>query len=205
MVYAILFKIPKPNQRILGLDKRGSEWIARSLTHLPKRLFASTPDVKSAFKRLFDIYDNVGRKSPSRRVKMRAAATDLLIALIDAARRTPARASDKINEIAKRIRDTPDADYPIKNLAKECHVAVSTFANDFKLARGLPLHSYLLNCRINRAKKLLMHSKRTVTAIGQELRFYSAQHFANTFKRIIGVNPQEYRTKHQGASDDDDE
>ena len=68
MVYRILFKIPKPGQRILGLDSRGSEWLARSLTHLPKRLFASTPAVRAGFDRLFDIYDNIGRNSFSRRV-----------------------------------------------------------------------------------------------------------------------------------------
>lgn len=207
MVYRILFKIPKPGQRILGLDSRGSEWLARSLTHLPKRLFASTPTVRTGFDRLFDIYDNIGRNSFSRRVKMRAAALDLLIALIDAARRSPAKVPDKIDAIARRIRDAPDAEYPIKDLAKECDVAISTFANTFKLAKGLPLHTYLLNCRINKAQKLLLRSKRSVTAIGQELRFYSTQHFAKTFKRIIGVNPHEFRTKHQnqGTADDDNE
>ena len=204
MVYRILFKIPRPRQRILGLDGQGSEWLARSLTHLPKRLFASIPAVRASFVRLFDIYDNIGRKSFSRRVKMRAAALDLLIALIDASRRSPAKVPDKIDAIAKRIREAPDAEYPIKDLARECDVAVSTFANNFKLAKGLPLHSYLLNCRINKAKKLLLHSKRTVTAIGQELQFYSTQHFAKTFKRIIGVNPHEYRTKHQTQENADD-
>lgn len=197
LVYRILFKIPRSRQRILGLDNHGSEWIEQSLTHLPKRLFASTPEVRHAFERLFGIYDNVSRRSPSRRVKMQAAALDLLISLIDAARRAPSRAPGKTNEIAQRIRDNPDAEYPIEKLAKECGVAVSTFANDFKFAMGLPPHSYLLNCRINKAKKMLLHSKRTVTAIGQELRFYSTQHFANTFRRIIGVNPQEYRILHQ--------
>ena len=205
MVYRILFRIPGPRQRILGLDSRGSEWVTRSLTHLPKRLFASTPDVRSSFARLFDIYDNVNPKSPARRVRMRGAAINLLVALVDAARRSPTRASDKINEIARRIREAPDAEYPIKDLAKECNASVSSFANDFKLAKGLPLHAYLLNCRINKAKKLLLRTKRTVTAIGQELRFYSTQHFAKTFKRIIGVNPQEFRKKRteQGNIDDD--
>jgi len=205
LVYRILFMIPRPRQRILGLDARGSEWIGRSLTHLPKRLFASTPEIRHAFERLFDIYDNIGRRSPSRRVKMQIAALNLLTAIIDASRRVPAKAPDKINEIALRIRDKPDAEYPIEKLARECDVAISTFANDFKLAKGLPLHTYLLNCRINKAMKMLLHSKRTVTAIGQELRFYSTQHFAKTFRRIIGVNPQEYRTIHQSQGDEDDD
>lgn len=33
----------------------------------------------------------------------------------------------------------------------------------------------------------------TVTSIGQELHFYSTQHFANTFRRIIGKYPNDFR------------
>ena len=57
----------------------------------------------------------------------------------------------------------------------------------------LPLHAYVLHCRIDRAKRLLLSTRRTVTSIGQELHFYSTQHFANTFKRIIGKYPQDFR------------
>lgn len=193
MVYRLLFKIPKDGKRILGLDARGSEWLSRSLTHLPKRLFTSTAAIRSSFERLFFVYDNIGRKSPARKVKMRAAALDLLVALVDAARRAPAKAPDKINEIAKRIKDKPNAEYPIADLAKESDLSISAFANAFKRAKGLPLHAYVLNCRINKAKRLLLTTKRTVTSIGQELHFYSAQHFALTFKRIIGTYPHDFR------------
>lgn len=192
-IYGILFKIPGRSQRILGLDERGSEWVVRSLTHLPKRLYAGTPAVKASFERLFEIYDNASRRSPSRRVKMRAAALDLLIALIDAARRLPAKSSAKIDEIAKRIQNAPAAEYPVDALAGECGVSIASFSNSFKRAKGLPLHAYVLNCRIDRARRLLSTTKRTVTSIGQELGFYSTQHFANTFRRVIGVTPREYR------------
>lgn len=200
VVYSILFAIPhRHNARLLGLDARGSEWLARSLTHLPKRLFAATPAVRAAFDRLFTVYDTVGRKSPARRVKMRAAALDLLLALIDAARRLPAKAPDKVNEIAARIQDAPADDYPIQTLARQCNRSVSAFAADFKRAKGLPLHAFILNCRVNRAKRLLSKTNRTVAAIGQELRFCSTQHFARTFRRIIGVSPLEYRRAAQPA------
>lgn len=191
-LYRLLFKIPKPRQRILGLDLRGSEWLARSLTHLPQRVFASIPGVRDAFDRLMDIYDNVRRSSPSRRVKIQSAALDLLLALVDAARQKPTKAPGKIDRIAERIRKNPHADYPVRALAKECDLALSTFSSAFKSATGLPLHAFLINCRIEEAKRLL-HSQRTITAIGQELGFYSAQHFAKTFKRTVGLNPKEYR------------
>lgn len=197
MIYRILFRIPKYGARILGLDARGSEWLVRSLTHLPKRLFAATPRVKDAFDMLFSVYDGIGRKSPSRRVRMRAAALDLLIAIIDAARRPPAKAPDRIGEIARRIREKPNAEYPVADLAKEADLSLSAFANAFKRAMGLPLHAYVLNCRINRAKRLLLTTKRTVTSIGQELHFYSTQHFALTFKRIVGKYPKDFRLSAQ--------
>lgn len=193
MVYRILFRIPRGRQRILGLDLRGSEWLVRSLTHLPKRLFAATPAVRSAFERLFSTYDNVRRKSPARRVKMRAASLDLLIALVDAARRLPAKAPDRIIEIAARICNEPNAEYPIAALARECGRSISSFAAAFKQAKGLPLHAFLLNCRISRAEQLLLKTDRTVASIGQELRFCSTQHFARAFRRIVGVNPNAYR------------
>ena len=149
--------------------------------------------MKASFERLFDIYDNASRRSPSRRVKIRVAALDLLIALIDAARRLPAKPSAKIDEIAKRIQNAPDANYPVDALAEECGVSISSFSNSFKRAKGLPLHAYVLNCRINKARRLLSTTKRSVSSIGQELGFYSTQHFANTFRRVIGSTPGEYR------------
>ena len=126
--------------------------------------------------------------------RARAAALDLLIALIDAARRLPAKPSAKIDEIAKRIQNAPNADYPVDALAEECGVSISSFSNSFKRSKGLPLHAYVLNCRIDKARRLLSTTKRSVSSIGQELGFYSTQHFANTFRRVIGATPREYRT-----------
>ncbi len=124
---------------------------------------------------------------------MQAAALDLLIAIIDAARRAPMNAPDKIDEIARRIRERPNAGYPIADLAKEAGLSISAFSSTFKRAKGLPLHAYVLNCRINRAKNMLLTTRRTVASIGQELCFCSAQHFALTFKRIIGAYPRDFR------------
>lgn len=194
-VYRILFKIPRDDERILGLCLRESRWLSRSLCHLPKRLFASSASIKDAFVRLFGIYDKISRKSPSRSVRLRAAAIDLLIAIIDAARRTPRKASGKTLDIARRIREAPEAKYPIEQLARECGVSVSAFANDFKRANGLPLHTYLLNCRINKARTLLVRTKRSVASIGQSLCFCSTQHFARIFRRIVGASPGEYRMR----------
>ena len=192
-VCRVLFRIPKNRGRILGLNAHDSEWITRSLTHLPERLFAATPEVNTAFDRLFDLYDNVSRRSPSRPVKMKAAVLALLISIIDAARQPPRKAARKIDEIAQRIQREPAARYPLRELAAESGLSLSAFSSSFRQSYGLPLHTYLLNCRIDRAKELLLGTRRTILSVGQELRFCSTQHFAKTFRRIVGVNPQEFR------------
>lgn len=191
--YTLLFEIPTKRRCILGLDLRGSNWLAHSLTHLPKSIFASIPTIRTSFERLFDIYDNVDRKSPSRSVKIRAATLDLLLAVLEASHRAPTKSATGIDMIARRISAKPNAEYPIRELARETNLSVSSFALAFKRAKGLPLHAYLLNCRVNHAKELLLRTHKTITAIGQEMRFYSTQHFAKTFRRIVGINPQEFR------------
>ena len=189
----VLFRIPKAGESILGLDADDGAWLVQTLTHLPRRLFAATADVRKAFHRLFETYDTVERGAPSRRVKMRAAALDLLVALVDAAARGPGKAPAKVGEIARRIRERPDADYPVAEMAAEAGLSPAAFATTFKSANGLPLHAYLLNCRIDRAKRLLVDTDRTIAAIARELRFYSTQHFARVFRRITGMNPTEFR------------
>ena len=191
--YRILFSIPHSRQRILGLDVRESSWLVHALTHMPERLFASTPRIRIAFDRMFDLYDREPRGSTGRRIRMQSAALELLIALVDAAGQTPPKTSHVIDELAQRIQTHPENDYPIAEVAHQAGMSSSAFSETFKRAMGLPLHAYLLNCRINRAKILLSTTDRTVVSIAQELRFYSAQHLDKTFKRIIGRSPTQYR------------
>lgn len=192
-VYHFLFKLPKGKQRILGLDHSGSKWLVHSLTHLPNRLFSSIPEVAAAFGKIFHLYDNLKHRSPARKVMMQSAALDLLLSIINASRRPPIKPRRIIVEISDRIREQPNAKYSLSQLANEANLSTSAFATAFKQAKGLPLHAYVLNCRIELARKLLLTTDRTVTSIGQELGFYSAQHFALAFKRIVSQYPQEFR------------
>lgn len=193
--YRILFAIPCARQRILGLDAEESAWLVHALTHMPKRLFAASPRIRQAFDRLFNIYDTESRGSPSRRVRMKSAALELLVALVETAEQVPQKVPRTIEELAQRIQLHPESDYPLATVALESGMSPSAFSENFKRAMGLPLHAYLLNCRVNRAKELLNTTDRTIGSIAQELRFYSAQHLDKIFKRIIGTSPSAYRSR----------
>ena len=190
MLYRILFTPPRPGRRILGLTAKETEWIVRSLTHLPKRLFKSTTRIKDAFETLFTANDTE-RLAAIRSVKLKSATLELLIAVIEAARLLPPKAPDQIEAIMKRMREHPDREYAIEDLSKETSLSPSALSETFKRAAGLPPHAYLLDCRIRRAQELLAGGKSSIKAISDMLRFSSTQHFATTFKKITGVSPSE--------------
>lgn len=194
MLYRVLFSVPRPGKRILDLTGQETRWIVRSLTHLPRRLFRATPKIRDAFEYLFHVYDTE-RLQAIRSVKLKSATLELLISVIETARRPPAKVPDRIAAIMKRMREHPSREYTIEALSDETSLSPSALSEAFKCAAGLPPHAYLLDCRVERAKHLLLSTDRTVGSIAQELRFYSAQHFATTFKRIIGLSPQAFRKK----------
>ena len=189
----ILFEIPKKGRRILGFSPRESEWLVRSLLHLPKRVFAATEKIKADFAALFEIHDKSPRNGYARRLKMKTTTADLLVSVIEAARKDATRAPSAITDIARRIAEHPELSCHIGELAGETGLAPAKFFEVFKRETGLPPHSFLLNCRIRRAQALLEERKSSIDAIADMLRFSSRQHFSTVFKRTVGVSPAQYR------------
>jgi len=194
LVYRVLFRLPKPGKCILGLSRGETEWVVRSLLHLPKRLFKSTDRVKDAFASLFDIYDNE-RLGAACGVKLKTKVLDLLVGVIEAARLSPAKPPDRIADIMRTMREHPDRDYPVESLAAEASLSQSAFSETFKRAAGLPPHAYLVSCRISKARKMLTADTRSIKSISDLLRFNSPQHFSNVFKRIVGTTPAAFRRR----------
>ena len=55
------------------------------------------------------------------------------------------------------------------------------------------LHEYLINIRINEAKRLLQFTSEPIENIAALTGFCHAPHFSNTFKKKTGVSPSNYR------------
>jgi AraC-like DNA-binding protein len=195
MLYRILFKIPSGGENVLGLPADESRWLVWQMTHFPLRLFSATERVKTAFERLFEVYDMAGCRSAARRLKMKSAALELLLALVEAPY-VPAspkgRRNPKVVALVARMQASPEMDYPLEAMARE--VALSTVAlNDaFKRLTGLPPHAYLLDCRLKKGCELLRKGE-SVGAVSHRLGFSSPRHFATALKRATGCSPRDFR------------
>lgn len=58
---------------------------------------------------------------------------------------------------------------------------------------GTSVHKYILNIRINEAKKLLLTTEQSLTHIAEKVGFNSNTHFSTYFKQVIGISPLEFR------------
>lgn len=86
------------------------------------------------------------------------------------------------------------------NLEEICNnVAYSPyyFSRVFKKETNMSPYEYLINRRINHAKHLLITTNEPISSISELCGYNSTIHFSNSFKKLVGMTPSEYRKKYQ--------
>ncbi|SFB41193.1 helix-turn-helix transcriptional regulator [Clostridium frigidicarnis] len=62
----------------------------------------------------------------------------------------------------------------------------------FKEIYGVPMHTYVINKRLENAKFLLEQKNLTVSQVAVKVGYLNMSHFAAAFRKKYGVNPKEY-------------
>jgi AraC-like DNA-binding protein len=98
--------------------------------------------------------------------------------------------------LIRRVRDYLDAhvtqDVSLAELARIGERSRHTVLRAFRKATGMTPHAYLLNRRVERARRSLASGARLAeTAI--DCGFFDQSHFTRVFKRHTGVTPGQYR------------
>lgn len=81
----------------------------------------------------------------------------------------------------------------IATLVEISHLSESRFKAKFAACTGTSPHKYVLNKKIEEAKRLLADPNHSVTQVCYQLSFSSSQYFATAFKRITTTRPSEYQ------------
>ena len=69
------------------------------------------------------------------------------------------------------------------------------FCRAFKASTGLPPHRFLVQARVERAKRLLADRSASVTEVALGTGFGGSTQFARTFRAAVGLSPREYRAQ----------
>ena len=100
------------------------------------------------------------------------------------------------HEIAKVV-DTLRANqykdnFSLAEMAAISRMPMETFRKRFVAEVGMPPLSYVLHCKMERAKELLRDQNCSVRQAGAEVGMQDPYHFSKQFKNIVGISPSAF-------------
>ena len=99
--------------------------------------------------------------------------------------------SQQLKQIIEYVHEHLSDEVSLVALAEQMNLSAFHFAHLFKNSLGLSPHQYLLQNRVERAKKLIaIANKPDLTDIGLQVGFYDQAHFTKAFKQVVGVPPK---------------
>jgi AraC family transcriptional regulator len=109
----------------------------------------------------------------------------------------PSPAASREHEIAARATSVIDAqlDRPITVawLARELAISPTHLKRVFRRATGLPIHAYVVQQRVERARQLLATSELGLAEIALAAGFAHQSHMARWIRRLLDVSPHTLR------------
>ena len=93
---------------------------------------------------------------------------------------------------------------PITNedIARAAGVSRTLFQQRFKQAMGVPIRTFLINSRLDRARMLIASSELTLADIAQRCGFKHQEYLGDVFKRQFGQTPGQFRSGQNSSSNE---
>lgn len=95
------------------------------------------------------------------------------------------------------IAERCDQDWTIAGIAEVLGVGEDHLRHSFTKRHGISPLRHLIECRIAKAKDLLLHAPVTVREAGEASGFANAQVFAASFRRETGMSPRAWRERNR--------
>lgn len=99
----------------------------------------------------------------------------------------------KLHRVIGLLEDGLDKAFRLQPLARMAGLSEFHFSRAFKKTTGFTPSQYFIRMRVERARRLLRETQMPVIDVGLEVGYASPSHFAQVFKREVGVPPTEYR------------
>ena len=97
----------------------------------------------------------------------------------------------RLRRVVEYIEAHLDADLRLAELADVAGFSPSHFKAMFKQATGMPVHRFVLERRVERARDRLLKGNASVTEVALETGFAHASHLARCMRRLLGTSPSQ--------------
>ncbi len=101
--------------------------------------------------------------------------------------------SHEIAKVVDALRANQYRDnFSLADMAAISRMPMETFRKRFVAEVGMPPLSYVLHCKMERAKELLRDQNCSVRQAGAEVGMQDPYHFSKQFKHIVGISPSAF-------------
>jgi AraC family transcriptional regulator len=95
----------------------------------------------------------------------------------------------QLRRVTGYIEDHLDVTLSLAQLAAVAGVSASHLKTLFKRSTGLPVHEYVVQRRVERAKTLLLRGELPASQVALEAGFAHQSHMARCMRRVLGITP----------------
>jgi AraC family transcriptional regulator len=121
-------------------------------------------------------------------IRLLALQSPAKVSTTDRSRALPAW---RLRRVIEYVEAHLDDDLTLVELAHVAGFSVSHFKPLFKRAVGVPVHRFVLERRVERARLRLMEGKQSRTDIAMEAGFTHPSHMARSMQRVLGLSPSQ--------------
>jgi AraC family transcriptional regulator len=95
-----------------------------------------------------------------------------------------------LRQVMEYIQANLEQELGLVDLAAIANLSPHYFARLFKQSTGQTPHQFVIRCRVERAKTLLLQGKSSIASIAQQVGFANQAHLNVHIKRLLGVTPR---------------
>lgn len=130
---------------------------------------------------------------PESPASAKAAVYTLLSALARDAFFAVSGRKEAVPSCVEEVKRSVFENIPVEVMAQRCHVSVATLRRSFKKYERKSPKQYVLDARLEEAKRMLRETDLSLEAIAETLNLESGAYFCRLFKKKTGVSPGQWR------------
>lgn len=98
-----------------------------------------------------------------------------------------------VNKAKVFVQENVEGDITLNIISQHLNISKNYFCSMFKQETGVSFLNYIVEQKIERAKRMLVEENMKVYEVSEKLGYNDTTYFSKMFKRNVGVTPQDYK------------